>query len=258
MQTDAYAPRTRAGWFCAVLLAVGLTGCQSTKQIEQPVFTGPPSIGGLRVETPPALSAPTPHFKQLKLSLLAPRDGHVIGMAIESLKAADKGLGQYTEDAAYGMGRQKCTLNNRSDAVGVGGFLVLQEVAQTWSTDCPNWGKGTVRREVSSMEVLSGQLFPLKVGNKLKLRYTVLGSERGQDEAVADSAENWEESYEVVERVPDYRLANGRSLGEVFVVRTTTLIGRKERKYTFLYSTLLAWRVGYTTDMRVVLVDWLN
>jgi len=246
------------GRLCAVLLTVSLSACQSAKKIEQPVFTGPPSIGGLRVEAPPALSAPTPHFKQLKLSLRAPRDGHVIGMAIETLKAAGKGLGQYTEDAAYGMAREKCTLNNRSDAVGVGGFLVLQEVAQTWSADCPDWGMGAVRREVSSMEVLSGQLFPLKVGNKLKLRYTVLGTQRSQEEAVPDSEEKWEESYEVVERIPEYRLENGRSLGEVFVVRTTALTGRRQRKYTFFYSTLLAWRVGYTTDVRVVLIDWLN
>lgn len=258
--TLARISQVRLHRLCAALLAFSLTACQSAKKVEQPLFTGPPRIGGLRVEAAAAaaLSAPTPAFKQIKVSLRAPRDGHVIGTSIETLKAASKGLGQYTEDAAYSMSGGKCTLNNRSDAVGVGGFLVLQEMAQTWSPDCEGWGMGTARREVSAIDVLSGQLFPLKLGNKLTLRYTVVGTQRGRDEGVADYEEKWEESYEVVERIPEYRLESGRSMGEVFVIRTAAVSAGKKRTYTFLFSTLLGWRVGYSTDVRVIPVDWLK
>jgi len=240
-----------------MLSALSLAACQSAKKIEQPLFTGPPRIGGLRVEaSTAALGAPTPMFKQLKLSVRAPRDGHVVGMSIETIKATSDGLGQYTEDATSTAG--KCAIDNRTDAVGVGGFLVLQELAETWSPNCADWGSGSERREVSAMQVLAGQLFPLQIGNKLTLRYTVLGTQRGRDEGVADYEESREESYEVVERIPDYKLESGRSLGEVFVIRTTAVTAGKKRTYTLLFSTLLGWRVGYSTDLRVVPVDWVR
>ncbi len=77
-------------------------------------------------------------------------------------------------------------------------------------------GGGVTRREVTSIQIKSGQLFPLKVGNKLALQYTVLGSDSEQDTGVAQYEETAEESYEVIERIPEFRLDNGRSVGEAF------------------------------------------
>jgi hypothetical protein len=237
------------------LLALGLAGCQSAKPIEKPLFVGPPDLAHVQAAALADLGAPVPAFKQIKLLVHAPGDGHIMGTSVETLKAATGGAGRYVEEAIYHVLGGKCTVNNRTDAVGVGGFVVLQELAESWSPDCEGWGTGYGRREVSAI-TQSGRLFPLKVGNRLTLRYTVIGTDRGRDEGVADYEEVAEESYEVIERQPDYRLENGRNLGEVFAIRATSVKAGKRRTYTFLFSTMLGWRVGYTTDVRVVLVDW--
>jgi hypothetical protein len=247
----------------AVLLALGLSACQSANQnakgIAKPIFLGSPRISDLRPETTSAsaLGASVPAFKRLTFSIRVKASGKIIGESTETLKVASGGYGQYVEDVRYSLRGGTCTVLNRTEAVGVGGFLTLLQAAQTWSPDCEGWGSGYSRREVTSIQIKSGQLFPLKVGNKLLLQYTVLGSDSERDTGTAQYEETAEESYEVVERIPDFRLDNGRSVGEAFLIRVAAnTTGRKKRSYEFVFSTRLGWRVGYSTDVRYSLVDW--
>jgi hypothetical protein len=240
----------------AAVLAICFVGCQAPKSIEKPLFVGNPDLARVYQTNAENFSAPTPAFKQLKLSVQAPGDRHVMGTIVETLGATANGAGRYTEQATYNVLSGKCVINNRADAVGVGGFVVLQEVAESWSPDCEG-NSGYRRREVTSIS-RSGALFPLKVGNRLSLRYTEIGTDRGRDEGVADYEETSEETYEVVERLADYRAESGRNVGEVFVIRVEALKAGKKRKYTFLFSTVLNWRIGYSTEVRVVLVDWIR
>jgi len=245
------------------LLAIGLAACQSpaskAKSAGKPIFIGSPAVSDLRPDTTnaAALGAPTPAFKRLRFAIQVVASGKTIGESIESLKAASSGYGQYFEDVTYHVNAGKCTVLNRTEAVGVGGFLTLLQAGQIWSPDCEGWGGGMVRREVNSMRIKSGNLFPLKVGNKLELQYTVAASDSERDTGRAQYEETAEESYEVIERIPEFPLADGRSLGEAYVVRVNaSLTGHKKRTYEFAFSTRLGWRVAYSTSVRYSLVDW--
>jgi hypothetical protein len=245
------------------LVAVGLSACQSANQnakgTAKPLFIGSPRLSDLRPETASAsgLGAPVAAFKRLTFSIRVSASGKIIGESTETLKAASGGYGQYVEDVRYRLNAGKCTVLNRTEGLAVGGFLTLLQAAQTWSPDCEGWGAGYSRREVAGIRIKSGQLFPLKVGNKLLLQYTVLGSDSERDTGTAQYEETAEESYEVVERIPEFRLDNGRSLGEAFLIRVAaSSTGRKKRSYEFVFSTRLGWRVAYSTDVKYALVDW--
>ena len=245
------------------LLAIGLSACQSpaskAKTTGKPIFIGNPVVSDLRPDTTnaAALGAPVPAFKMLRFSIRVVASGKTIGESIETLKGASSGYGQYLEDVTYHVNAGKCTVLNRTEAVGVGGFLTLLQAGQIWSPDCEGWGGGMVRREVSSMRVKSGNLFPLKVGNKLELQYTVAASDSERDTGRAQYEETAEETYEVIERIPEFRLDNGRSLGEAYLIRVNaSLTGHKKRTYEFAFSTRLGWRVAYSTSVRYALVDW--
>ena len=245
------------------LLAVGLSACQSptskAKSTGKPIFIGSPAVSDLRADTTnaAALGAPTPAFKKLRFAIQVVASGKTVGESIETLKVASSGYGQYLEDVTYHVNAGKCTVLNRTEAVGVGGFLTLLQAGQIWSPDCEGWGGGMVRREVSSMRVKSGSLFPLKVGNKLDLQYTVAASDGERDTGRAQYEEIADESYEVIERIPEFRLDNGRSLGEAYLIRVNaSLTGHKKRTYEFAFSTRLGWRVAYFTSVRYALVDW--
>jgi hypothetical protein len=253
----------RAGALVATaLLAIGLSACQSVHQgakgTGKRLFIGSPVISDLRPETASvgALGASVPAFRRLAFSIRVSASGKLIGESTETLKAASDGYGQYLEDATYHVDGGKCTVLNRTEAVGVGGFLTLLQAAQIWSSDCERWGAGFARREVTAIRVKSGQLFPLQVGNKLSLQYSVLGSDSERDSGTAQYEETAEETYEVVERIPQFRLDNGRSLGEAFLIRVAASGGGKKRSYEFVFSTRLGWRVAYSTDVRYTLVDW--
>jgi hypothetical protein len=246
-----------------MLLAIGLSACQSSApkatKSNKPIFIGNPAISDLRFETTgvAALGAPVPSFKKLRFAIQVVASGKTVGESIETLKAASSGYGQYVEDVTYHVNAGKCTVLNRSDAVGIGGFVTLLQAGQTWSPDCEDWGGGMVRREVSSMRVKSGRLFPLKVGNRLELQYTIAASDSERDTGRAQYEESAEETYEVTERIAEFRLDNGRSLGEAYVIRVnSSLTGHKPRTYEFAFSTRLGWRVAYSTTVRYVLLDW--
>ena len=245
------------------LLMLGLSGCQSpaskAKSTGKPIFIGNPAVSDLRPETAntAALGAPMPAFKKLSFAIQVVASGKTIGESVETLKAASSGYGQYHEDVTYHVNAGKCTVLNRTEAVGVGGFLTLLQAGQIWSPDCEGWGGGMVRREVNSMRIKSGNLFPLKVGNRLELEYAVAASDSERDTGRAQYEEVAEETYEVIERIPDFRLDNGRSLGEAYLIRVNaSLTGHKKRSYEFAFSTRLGWRVAYSTSVRYALVDW--
>jgi len=254
MRTWASTP----GWIA--VLALGLPACHSVSSVGKPLFIGSPIVSDLRAETASAaaLGAPAPGFKRLKFAIRVGATGKPIGESSETLKAASGGYGQYLEEVTYHLAGGTCTALNRTEAVGIGGFLPLLQAGQIWSSDCTGWGAGVTRREVIRIEIKAGPLFPLKVGNKLTLQYTVAGSDSEQDDGIARYEETAEESYEVVERIPEFRLESGRSLGEAFVVRVAAISSaRKKRSYEFVFSTRLGWRVGYSTDIRYTLVDWV-
>jgi hypothetical protein len=108
------------------------------------------------------------------------------------------------------------------------------------------------------MEIVSGQLFPLKVGNRLTLRYALLESAEGVEEGTAQQRRTVDATYEVMERIPDLRTPSARSIGEVFVIRVTDNRRGKPNTFEFSFSTTLGWRVGYKTDLTAVLVDWMQ
>lgn len=244
-----------------LLLACALSGCQTAKPVvhQKGLFLGSPAVADLKAEvrSAEALSAPPPAFRRLLFSVRVNATGKTIGEATETLKTASGGYGQYLEEITYRLLSGQCTVFNRSEAVAVGGFLPLLQAGQIWSPDCADWGGGITRREVNALRRVSGQLFPLAVGNRIALQYTLVGSDIGEDNGLAQYQESAEESYDVVERIADFRLDNGRSIGEVFRVRVTASTSvRKKRVYEFLFSTRLNWRVGYTTDIRYILLDW--
>jgi hypothetical protein len=255
--------KTGTRWRAAILIAsaLGVAGCHSAKQTERkPLFVGTPKISELQpgARTLMSLGAPLPTVKRLNFTIRTKASGKIIGASTETLKAAGAGYAELLEDTAYRIAGGQCNISSRSEAVGVGGFLALLEAAHIWSPDCPRLAGGRDRRAVIDARI-SGQLFPLRVGNQASVHYTVLGSDSDEDTGFATYDETLDESYQVVERIADFRAGNGKSVGEVFRIQTSLTTSRgKKRAYEFLFSTALGWRVGYRTDLEAILIDWLQ
>ena len=241
-------------------LALGLAllcGCHSTpKTVGEPMFVGTPVISSLRPEILDlhALGAPKPSVRTLQLAVRVSANGKPLGTSSEVVGKVAEGYGESVEEGAYRATDGSCTLSSRNEAVAVGGFLVLLESAEVWSADCG--GGGTTRSEAARMQIVSGQLFPLKVGNRLALRYVKLERFEGEPQGNAQESTPVNAVYEVVDRIADLRTPSGRSVGEVYVVRVTENKGGKPNTFEFSFSTALGWRVGYKTDLTAVLVDW--
>ena len=234
-----------------------LCGCQNTaSRVREPMFVGTPMIASLRPEivASHALGAPRPAVRRLQLAVRVTANGKPLGTSTETIGNANEGYGEYVEEGAYRATDGRCSLSSRNQGVAVGGFLVLLEIDEVWSPDCG--GGGSTRSEAARMEVLSGQLFPLKVGNRLVLRYALLESGEGALEGTAQQQRMVDAVYEVVERIPDLRTPGGRSIGEVYVIRVTDNKRGKPSTFELSFSTALGWRVGYKTDLTAVLVDW--
>jgi hypothetical protein len=236
-----------------------LCACQSTAtRVRVPMFVGTPVISSLRPEIVAlhGLGAPRPAVRRLQLAVRVTANGKPLGESTERVGHTSDGFGEYVEEGAYRATDGSCTLSSRNQGVAIGGFLELLEADEVWSPDCG--GGGSTRSEATGMEVVSGQLFPLKVGNRLALRYALLESGEGVEEGTAQQRRTVDATYEVVERIPDLRTPAGRSIGEVYVVRVTDNRRGKPNTFEFSFSTALGWRVGYKTDLTAVLVDWMR
>lgn len=254
---------TGASWRAAVLiaLAVGIAGCQSARKTERkPLFVGSPKFSELEpaARTLAVLGAPLPAVKRLRFTIRTTASGKVIGASTETLQAVAAGYAELLEETAYRIAGGQCNITSRSEAVTVGGFLALLEAAQIWSADCPRLAGGRDRRAVTHARI-SGPLFPLRVGNQASVHYAVRGSDSDEDTGFATYEETVDETYQVVERIADFRASSGQSVGEVFRIQTQLTTSRgKKRAYEFLFSTALGWRVGYRTDLEAILIDWLQ
>jgi hypothetical protein len=240
-----------------LLMLALLAGCQSApRKPAEAMFVGTPAISSLRPDVVAlhALGAPPPAVRRLQLAVHVSANGKALGSSTEVLGKATEGYSEYLEEGSYRATNGSCTLTSRNQAVAAGGFLVLLEVAEVWSPDCG--GGGTTRSEATRMQVVSGKLFPLQVGNRLTLRYVLLESAEGALEGWAQQGRSVEAAYEVIERIPDLRTTGGRSIGEAYVIRATENRRGKPSTFEFTYSTALGWRVGYKTDLTAVLVDW--
>jgi hypothetical protein len=236
-----------------------LCACQSTaKRVRVPMFVGKPVISSLRPEIVAlhALGAPKPVVRRLQLAVRVTANGKPLGESIERIGQSSDGFGEYVEEGSYRATDGRCTLSSRNQGVAIGGFLELLEADEVWSPDCG--GGGSTRSEATAMEIVSGQLFPLKVGNRLTLRYALLESAEGVEEGTAQQRRTVDATYEVMERIPDLRTPSARSIGEVFVIRVTDNRRGKPNTFEFSFSTTLGWRVGYKTDLTAVLVDWMQ
>ena len=236
-----------------------LCACQSTaKRVRVPMFVGKPVISSLRPEIVAlhALGAPKPAVRRLQLAVRVTANGKPLGESTERIGQTSDGFGEYVEEGSYRATDGRCTLSSRNQGVAIGGFLELLEADEVWSPDCG--GGGSTRSEAIAMEIVSGQLFPLKVGNRLTLRYALLESAEGVEEGTAQQRRTVDATYEVMERIPDLRTPSARSIGEVFVIRVTDNRRGKPNTFEFSFSTTLGWRVGYKTDLTAVLVDWMQ
>jgi hypothetical protein len=242
----------------ALALGVALSsGCQSKpSSMGESMFIGTPVISSLRPEIVAlhALGAPKPAVRRLELAVRVSANGKSFGTSSELVGNVSEGYGEYVEEGAYRATDGSCALSSRNQAVAAGGFLVLLETAEVWSPDCG--GGGTTRSEATRMQVVSGQLFPLQVGNRLALRYVQLESGEDARQGAAQQRRTVDAVYEVIERIADLRTSSGRSVGEVYVIRVTENKRGKQNVFEFSFSTALGWRVGYKTDLTAVLVDW--
>jgi len=220
------------------------------------MFVGVPVLSSLRPDILAlhSVGAPRPVVRRLQLDVRVSANNKPLGSSTELLGKSDEGNGEYVEEGAYRATDGSCGLSSRNQAVAAGGFLVLMEIAELWSPDCG--GGGTTRSEAVRMQIVSGQLFPLKVGNRMALRYTLLESAENALEGRAEQARVIDTAYEVVERIPDLHAISGRSIGEVYVISVTENRRGKPQTFEFSFSTALGWRVGYKTDLTAVLVDW--
>ncbi len=241
----------------AVLALGALSGCKSpASTVRKPMFVGTPMVSGLRPEITAlhALGAPAPAVRRLELKIRVTANGKPLGVSSETVGRSSEGYGEYVEEGTYRSTDGQCGLASHNQGVAIGGFLILLESDQVWSPDCG--GGGSTRAEAARLEIVSGQLFPLKVGNKLILRYTLLESGEGGIEGIAEQERMVDATYEVMERIPELRTEAGRSIGEVYVIRVTENRRGKPKTYEVSYATQLGWRVGYKTDLTAVLVDW--
>lgn len=220
------------------------------------MFVGVPVRSSLRPDVAAlrGLGAPDPSAHRLQLAVRVTANGKPLGVSTENLKEAAGGIGQFVEEGDYRATNGSCGLTARNQGLAVGGFLVLMEVAEIWSSDCG--GGGTTRSESVNLQVLSGHLFPLQVGNRLVLRYQLLESTETGPEGFAQSKRTVDATYEVRERIADLRTPRGRSVGEVYVIHATENRRGKPHTFDIWYSTALGWRVGYKTDVTAELVDW--
>ncbi len=256
MLHDLTRSRSSFAWALTLSLTL-LCGCQTGPRTRgEPMFVGLPVLTSLRpdIQALHALGAPKPAVHSLQLAVRVSANNKPLGTSTELLGKSNEGYGEYVEEGAYRATDGSCGLSSRNQAVAAGGFLVLMEVAEVWSPDCG--GGGTTRSEAARMQVVSGQLFPLKVGNRMALRYALLESTENGLEGRAEQARVIDTVYEVMERIPDLRTVNGRSVGEVYVIRVTENRRGKPQTFEFSFSTALGWRVGYKTDLTAVLVDW--
>ena len=165
-----------------------LCACQSTaKRVRVPMFVGKPVISSLRPEIVAlhALGAPKPAVRRLQLAVRVTANGKPLGESTERIGQTSDGFGEYVEEGSYRATDGRCTLSSRNQGVAIGGFLELLEADEVWSPDCG--GGGSTRSEATAMEIVSGQLFPLKVGNRLLTdAHTGPQLRRGHSKGVSD------------------------------------------------------------------------
>ena len=124
----------------------------------------------------------------------------------------------------------------------LGGLLLIEGL---WTvTEASEGGDGAEVREegavIAGMNRVAGTLFPLKVGNRLELRYEVRSGDGG-DTTKSDR------TYQVVRKVPAKSIAKGLQ-GHIFVIEGTynETVGseRYRGRETIYYSQALGWPVG--------------
>jgi hypothetical protein len=83
-----------------------------------------------------------------------------------------------------------------------------------------------------------------------------LGSRSKTDDGLSQFAQESRTVIHVRQRIPEYRLSNGRKIGEVFVLETTkTIEGNIHRKLEEIFSPSLGWLVARTGEERVELKE---
>ena len=228
------------------------------KAVREPIFTGKPSFNTLRQETraAEALGFPEPRFSSLVFTVEDAASGESLG-SMEITRLNSQGVHtRVNESFAVTTFGGRCLRLQETELISLGSLLTLQSVGTVWSPNCTGWGAGHGRTETTQITLLSGNLFPLKPGNRLALRYTSLFTETETDDGMSEYGESVEVTFHVTQRISDYRLPNGRAIGDVFLLDVArTAEGQASSTHEVLLSESIGWRVGQTTDLRVRLTD---
>ncbi len=258
--------RTNIVW---LLLAFLIQGCSVNDPFDghearKPIFRDDPTLAGLRPEArfPDAGDAPVPGFRIANTILVDEATGTVYEQISTQVIETVNGYSLIISDAVRNI---RCNPETATKAVTLAGIMDFLMTSHISSPRCPNIGDSVSRTEIVEVTNVSGQMFPLAVGNKQSYSYRELlknddGSWGNPAAGISDRERSLDGQYEVVEHLDSYRLGNGKDVGEVFIIRQKQILENSTEFLLDLYfSTSLGWivlRRWHGGDLVIKLVDW--
>ena len=232
------------------------------------------------IQSAKSLNFPTPKFKELGVVAFSQREptrvsyGHYrvdeTNFGLTSLSTASTRTFE-TQDVAYNLfvrgfldeGRTlKHELRSNGSGVSTGGLIELMGVTRMnmrTSNALKILPTGfshsmAIETKITKLEKISGQLFPLKVGNKLSIQYASENSmEKGKKRTKVYE-------YEVTKKIASYVLNGSELPGDVFEITLHSDESKKGKVLpaTFLFSSHLGWIIeSHIGNITEKVVGWI-
>lgn len=222
----------------SVFALITLTSCateQSSAPFKQNDFDIAPSI----LDSQAFSKAPLPRVKNLHYQALDVAAGQPYSSLNINLMQTKNRITKYQTDESFPNKEIKGT------SIAPGGMAPFTVQRQTIILNPPNKVPPIISQfKVLKIDQISGNLFPLKVGNTLSFHFVAVHQVNNQPSHTYDGLA----SYNVVS-VKDNLILNGQNVpGEIYKIQYSEAIGQApmERHAEYLFSPKLGWFVQAT------------
>lgn len=248
-----------------VLFSLAILSCSNSVAAEDVNTDSLSQISNQVIQTAQSFNFPNPRIKELGVVSYTLENPASVSYGHYRVDEVRSGLAQVstaathnfrTEDVTYnlflkGFLDEEKTLEHKiqssGSGVSVGGLIELfthTKMNMDTSNDIRLLPAGfshsmTIESKVTKLKIVSGQLFPLKVGNKILIKKTSEAS-IGNDKGKTTTLE-----FEVTKQIGGYLLNNSELPGDVFEIALHTEQSRKgiTPPSIFIFSSHLGWVV---------------
>jgi len=252
-------------WVLALLAAGFLTSACAGRwegwgpETKKPMFVGMPAIEKLRPEARArfAKDVPAPNFKTAQYVWQEGLNGAVYGRSDFEIVTAREGYAEIRDSQRFNF---RCSFWINEQRVLVAGVMDQMVSRAIGGASCGPGGVGYFDWEIAEITNVEGELFPLRLGNRLAYTQRELASAGNASQSTGPFGMTIDQStpvgtgfsereristvtVEVVERISDFYSIGGKRIGEVFVLRRTSKSPSETDVSELHYSTVLNWPV---------------